>query len=84
VIAIILAIFLLTYTYIEARSNYHRGSTLVLSYVPNPLLLRILMSRYLVLVMGFYFAPDRGQGDIEVNPDGALPTLGQTLTRLWA
>lgn len=34
VIAIILAIFLLTYTYIEARSNYHRGSTLVLSYVP--------------------------------------------------
>jgi Ca2+/H+ antiporter len=33
VIAIILSIFLLTYTYIEARSNYHRGSTLVLSYV---------------------------------------------------
>jgi Ca2+:H+ antiporter len=31
VIAIILSIFLLTYTYIEARSNYHRGSTLVLS-----------------------------------------------------
>jgi len=35
VIAIILSIFLLTYTYIEARSNYHRGSTLVLSYVFN-------------------------------------------------
>lgn len=34
VIAIILGIFLLTYTYIEARSNYHRGSILVLSYVP--------------------------------------------------
>lgn len=31
VIAIILSIFLLTYTYIEARSNYHRGSTLILS-----------------------------------------------------
>jgi Ca2+:H+ antiporter len=31
VIAIILGIFLLTYTYIEARSNYHRGSILVLS-----------------------------------------------------
>jgi Ca2+:H+ antiporter len=31
VIAIILAIFLLTYTYIEARSNYHRGSILVLA-----------------------------------------------------
>lgn len=33
VIAIILSIFLLTYTYIEAKSNYHRGSTLVLRYV---------------------------------------------------
>ena len=31
VIAIILSIFLLTYTYIEARANYHRGSILVLS-----------------------------------------------------
>lgn len=31
VIAIVLAIFLLTYTYIEARSNYHRGSILVLA-----------------------------------------------------
>ncbi|CAE6477990.1 unnamed protein product [Rhizoctonia solani] len=43
VIAIILSIFLLTYTYIEAKSNYHRGSILILSY--------------LVLVAGFYFAP---------------------------
>lgn len=31
VIAIILSIFLLTYTYIEARSNYHRGSILILA-----------------------------------------------------
>ncbi|KAG9043802.1 hypothetical protein FS842_001710, partial [Serendipita sp. 407] len=30
VIAIILSIFLLTYTYIEAKSNYHRGSILIL------------------------------------------------------
>ncbi|KAG9005407.1 hypothetical protein FRB93_009713 [Tulasnella sp. JGI-2019a] len=45
VIAIILSIFLLTYTYIEAKSNYHRGSTLVLSY--------------LVLTAGFYFTPSR-------------------------
>ena len=30
-IAIIFSIFLLTYTYIEARSNYHRGSTLLLA-----------------------------------------------------
>ncbi|KAL7423680.1 hypothetical protein Q5752_001262 [Cryptotrichosporon argae] len=50
VIAIILSIFLLTYTYIEARSNYHRGSILVLAYV--------------VLIMGFYYAPPRAQGDV--------------------
>ncbi|KAG2033682.1 Sodium/calcium exchanger protein-domain-containing protein, partial [Suillus americanus] len=43
VIAIILSVFLMTYTYIEAKSNYHRGSILILSYV--------------VLVSGFYFAP---------------------------
>jgi Ca2+:H+ antiporter len=46
VIAIIFAIFLLTYTYIEARSNYFRGSLLILSYV--------------VLVSGFVFAPSTG------------------------
>jgi len=49
VIAIILSIFLLTYTYIEAKSNYHRGSTLVLSY--------------LVLLAGFYFTPTRLEED---------------------
>jgi Ca2+:H+ antiporter len=43
VIAILLSIFLLTYTYIEAKSNYHRGSILILSY--------------LVMAAGFYFAP---------------------------
>jgi Ca2+:H+ antiporter len=43
VIVIILSMFLLTYTYIEAKSNYHRGSILTLSY--------------LVLTSGFYFAP---------------------------
>ncbi|KAJ8474154.1 hypothetical protein ONZ45_g16052 [Pleurotus djamor] len=43
VIALILSMFLMTYTYIEAKSNYHRGSILILSY--------------LVLVAGFYFAP---------------------------
>ena len=46
VIAIIFAIFLLTYTYIEARSNYFRGSLCILSYV--------------VLVSGFVFAPNTG------------------------
>ena len=34
VIAIILSIFLMTYTYIEAKSNYHRGSILILRYTP--------------------------------------------------
>lgn len=33
VIAIVLSIFLLTYTYIEAKSNYHRGSILILRRV---------------------------------------------------
>ncbi|KAG8818200.1 hypothetical protein FRC17_010906 [Serendipita sp. 399] len=46
VIAIILSIFLLTYTYIEAKSNYHRGSILILSY--------------LVMASGYYFAPNDG------------------------
>ncbi|OBZ68774.1 Low affinity vacuolar monovalent cation/H(+) antiporter [Grifola frondosa] len=30
VVAIILSVFLMTYTYIEAKSNYHRGSILIL------------------------------------------------------
>ncbi|KNF01201.1 hypothetical protein PSTG_05557 [Puccinia striiformis f. sp. tritici PST-78] len=47
VISIIFSVFLLTYTYIEARSNYHRGTILVLSY--------------LVLIGGFYSAPVEGQ-----------------------
>lgn len=59
VIAIIFAVFLLTYTYIEARSNYYRGSILVLSYC--------------VLVAGFYFAPITG--DIEAPGDGGPETL---------
>jgi hypothetical protein len=33
VIVIILSIFLLTYTYIEAKANYHRGSILVLRFI---------------------------------------------------
>ncbi|KAH7103478.1 hypothetical protein BKA62DRAFT_697048 [Auriculariales sp. MPI-PUGE-AT-0066] len=43
VLCIIMSVFLLTYTYIEAKSNYHRGSILILSYI--------------VLLAGFYFAP---------------------------
>ncbi|WVQ85360.1 calcium/proton exchanger [Cryptococcus sp. DSM 104549] len=77
VIAIILSIFLLTYTYIEARSNYHRGSILVLAYV--------------VLIMGFYYAPTRGQGDSETGgivygPESAglvQSSLAMSITKLW-
>lgn len=57
VIAIILAMFLMTYTYIEAKSNYHRGSILTLSY--------------LVLLAGFYFAPHTSP-EMEEGHDGLL------------
>ncbi|KAH8824852.1 hypothetical protein DL96DRAFT_1530669 [Flagelloscypha sp. PMI_526] len=43
VVVLILSMFLMTYTFVEAKSNYHRGSILILSYV--------------VLVAGFYWAP---------------------------
>ncbi|WVF70873.1 calcium/proton exchanger [Kwoniella sp. CBS 6097] len=76
VIAIILSIFLLTYTYIEARSNYHRGSILVLAYV--------------VLIMGFYYAPNRSQGGIDsdliVGPESleaARVSITTSFTKLW-
>ncbi|KIK59230.1 hypothetical protein GYMLUDRAFT_74516 [Collybiopsis luxurians FD-317 M1] len=57
VIAIILSMFLLTYTYIEAKSNYHRGSILIMSY--------------LVLIAGFYFAPRTEE--IHPDVDTTLP-----------
>ncbi|RDB17965.1 Low affinity vacuolar monovalent cation/H(+) antiporter [Hypsizygus marmoreus] len=50
VVVLILSMFLMTYTYIEAKSNYHRGSILILSY--------------LVLLAGFYYAPDT---DVDVD-----------------
>ncbi|WWC68422.1 calcium/proton exchanger [Kwoniella pini CBS 10737] len=77
VIAIILSIFLLTYTYIEARSNYHRGSILILAYI--------------VLIMGFYYAPVRAEGDtppdLVYGPEmlNQLNTgLGISITKFWA
>jgi len=51
VVVIILSIFLLTYTYIEAKSNYYRGSILILSY--------------LVLTSGFFFAPHRANAELD-------------------
>ncbi|KAI0051143.1 hypothetical protein FA95DRAFT_1512969 [Auriscalpium vulgare] len=66
VIVIILSIFLLTYTYIEAKANYHRGSILILSY--------------LVLVAGFYFAPYRPGNTPEENVVVVGSTTVRTLT----
>jgi Ca2+:H+ antiporter len=72
VIAIILSVFLMTYTYIEAKSNYHRGSILILSYV--------------VLVSGFYFAPRKSndQEDIVVGDVGVLSVVSQLYAAFWS
>ncbi|KAF8630869.1 hypothetical protein AX17_005228 [Amanita inopinata Kibby_2008] len=71
VVALILSMFLMTYTYIEARSNYHRGSILILSY--------------LVLIAGFYFAPpsaiDIDQG--HDNDDSLLPGAHAFSLTFW-
>jgi Ca2+:H+ antiporter len=75
VIALILSMFLMTYTYIEAKSNYHRGSILLLSY--------------LVLLSGFYLAPgataddDQGQSLVPTRQFPAL-TFIQTLRWYFA
>ncbi|KAG5648441.1 hypothetical protein DXG03_005015 [Asterophora parasitica] len=58
VISLILSMFLMTYTYIEAKSNYHRGSILILSY--------------LVLLAGFYYAP---QTDVDVDQGHLSPPI---------
>ncbi|KAI0250800.1 hypothetical protein BJV78DRAFT_1127473 [Lactifluus subvellereus] len=76
VIVIILSIFLLTYTYIEARANYHRGSILVLSY--------------LVLTAGFFFAPYRAGNEVEDNvttvlgPMVTVRSLTESVRLFWA
>ncbi|KAG9315580.1 hypothetical protein JVU11DRAFT_3216 [Chiua virens] len=69
VVVIILAVFLMTYTYIEAKSNYHRGSILILSY--------------LVLVSGFYFAPRLSDDQTDVM-QSVSSTSTQLLTGFWS
>ncbi|KDQ62211.1 hypothetical protein JAAARDRAFT_65999 [Jaapia argillacea MUCL 33604] len=70
VVVIILSIFLLTYTYIEAKSNYYRGSILILSY--------------LVLTAGFFFAPQRASSEHHpVTIDPAMTMSGGLITRLF-
>ncbi|GAA6064012.1 hypothetical protein JCM10212_005495, partial [Sporobolomyces blumeae] len=70
IIAILFSVFLLTYVYIEARSNYFRGVLLCLSYC--------------LLIAGFAFAPkDRdtsdnpGFGLLSAMPSSDLSLLGQ-------
>ncbi|KAH9065400.1 hypothetical protein EDB87DRAFT_1803373 [Lactarius vividus] len=75
VIVIILSIFLLTYTYIEAKANYHRGSILVLSY--------------LVLTAGFFFAPHRSGDESDdsttvLGPLVTVRTLTESVRLFWA
>ena len=88
-IAIIFSVFLLTYTYIEARANYYRGTILCLRSVNRDHRLetvanRDLLSSYLVLLGGFVFAP--GDRDTEDNPiftlaeSTILPTFGAIQT----
>ena len=65
VVVIILSVFLMTYTYIEAKSNYHRGSILILRYAfltySECYNGTHLLFSYLVLTSGFFFAPQRGE-----------------------
>lgn len=98
VIAIILSIFLLTYTYIEAKSNYYRGSILILRFVScvwnmfSGLTLNMRYS-YIVLTAGFYFAPPRpGNEELthftsgsEAWPTMSLPSsIYTTFLSLWS
>ncbi|KAG0199373.1 hypothetical protein BGX33_011678 [Mortierella sp. NVP41] len=51
VFSMLFSVFLLTYTYIEGKSNYFKGSILILSYF--------------VLMAGFFYAPESpGNGDV--------------------
>ncbi|ORY68066.1 hypothetical protein BCR35DRAFT_269927 [Leucosporidium creatinivorum] len=59
VIAIMFSVFLLTYTYIEARANYYRGTILCLSY--------------LVLMGGFAWAPDGRDSELSCFSPSRLP-----------
>ncbi|KAK3842237.1 MAG: hypothetical protein J3R72DRAFT_443285 [Linnemannia gamsii] len=52
VFSMLFSVFLLTYTYIEGKSNYFKGSILILSYC--------------VLMAGFYYAPlEPGSGEVD-------------------
>ncbi|GAA6010621.1 hypothetical protein JCM11491_002997 [Sporobolomyces phaffii] len=70
IIAILFSVFLLTYVYIEARSNYFRGVLLCLSYC--------------LLIAGFAFAPkDRDTSDNPGFSFGLIPTAAPHELTLW-
>lgn len=52
-VTVILCVFLLSYMYGEGKSNYFKGSILILSY--------------LVVVVGFYFSSFNNMSEIELR-----------------
>ena len=69
--------FLMTYTYIEAKSNYHRGSILILRFVlsSNSLISLIHNFSYVVLIAGFYYAPPAAVDIDQVHLNAASSAL---------
>lgn len=59
---VILCVFLLSYMYGEGKSNYFKGSILILSY--------------LVVVVGFYFSGFTDLDRMGIDPDDRLALSG--------
>lgn len=61
-VTVILCVFLLSYMYGEGKSNYFKGSILVLAY--------------LVVLMGFYFSGFTSMTDMGADPNDTLAIMG--------
>ena len=61
-VTVILCVFLLSYMYTEGKSNYFKGSILLLSY--------------LVVVVGYYFSGFGNEMDIGSGGLGRFDTMG--------
>jgi hypothetical protein len=72
----------MTYTYIEAKSNYHRGSILTFRLVVFVNLSHrsqlTVPDSYLVLVAGFYYAPHRSDELEERDLTGIVTAMSTT------
>ncbi|KAI9489953.1 Sodium/calcium exchanger protein-domain-containing protein [Zychaea mexicana] len=66
VICVIFSVFLLTYTYQEGKSNYFKGSILIMSYC--------------VLLAGFYFIPPFTEKSILIGFDPSVGAQQQVVT----